>query len=62
VLELLRDSVDRLGQTIVMVTHDPRAAAFADRVLFLADGGVQRELRGGSQGEILRVLQEVSVR
>jgi putative ABC transport system ATP-binding protein len=62
VLELLRDSVDRLGQTIVMVTHDPRAAAYADRVLFLADGSVRRELRGGSQGEILRVLQEVSAR
>ena len=35
---LMRDSVDSYGQTIVMVTHDPRAAAIADRVLFLADG------------------------
>jgi putative ABC transport system ATP-binding protein len=38
VLELLRNSVDELGQTIVMVTHDPQAAARADRILFLADG------------------------
>ena len=38
VLELMRRAVDDLGQTIVMVTHDPRAATFADRVVFLADG------------------------
>jgi putative ABC transport system ATP-binding protein len=37
-LELLRRSADEFGQTIVMVTHDGRAAAFADRVLFLNDG------------------------
>ncbi len=39
-LELLRSTVDSLGQTIIMVTHDPVAASFADRVLFLADGQV----------------------
>jgi putative ABC transport system ATP-binding protein len=38
ILELLREAVDELGQTIVMVSHDPTAATFADRVLFLADG------------------------
>jgi putative ABC transport system ATP-binding protein len=38
VLELMRRAVDELGQTIVMVTHDPFAAAIADRVVFLADG------------------------
>ena len=38
ILELLRRSVDAYGQTTVMVTHDPRAAAIADRILFLADG------------------------
>src|SRR5919204_358101 len=38
ILTLMRDSVDRLGQTTVMVTHDPTAASIADRVLFLADG------------------------
>ena len=41
---LLRDSVDTLGQTTVMVTHDAHAAAIADRVLFLADGDIVRDL------------------
>ena len=40
VLGLLRDAVDRDGQTTIMVTHDPRAAAIADRVLSLADGRI----------------------
>ncbi|GHG13904.1 hypothetical protein GCM10018784_28630 [Streptomyces hydrogenans] len=39
-LALLRDAVDTLGATVVMVTHDPVAAAWADRVLFLADGSI----------------------
>ncbi|MEO3926334.1 ABC transporter ATP-binding protein [Micromonosporaceae bacterium B7E4] len=45
VLRLLRGQVDRAGQTIVMVTHDPVAAGYADRVVFLADGRVADELR-----------------
>ena len=45
VLELLRRSVDEHDQTIVMVTHDPVAAAYTDRVVFLADGRVVDELR-----------------
>ncbi|WUI00727.1 ABC transporter ATP-binding protein [Spirillospora sp. NBC_00431] len=40
VLTLLREVVDTLGQTLVMVTHDPVAASYADRVLFLADGSI----------------------
>ena len=44
ILGLLRDSVDTLGQTTVMVTHDAHAAAIADRVLFLADGDIVRDL------------------
>jgi putative ABC transport system ATP-binding protein len=44
ILSLLRDAVDGLGQTVVMVTHDPRAASYADRVLFLADGRIVDEL------------------
>ena len=44
ILELLRRSVDEYGQTIVMVTHDARAAAVAHRVLFLADGLIVREM------------------
>lgn len=45
ILRLFRTAVEDLGQTVVIVTHDPRAAAFADRVLFLADGRFWGELR-----------------
>jgi putative ABC transport system ATP-binding protein len=45
VLELLREAVDRWSQTLVMVTHDPTAAAWADRVVFLADGRLAGELQ-----------------
>ena len=44
ILGLLRGAVDTYGQTTVMVTHDPRAATIADRVLFLADGLIVKEL------------------
>ncbi|CAN5662984.1 ABC transporter ATP-binding protein [soil metagenome] len=44
ILELLRATVDQFGQTIIMVTHDPTAASFADRVLFLADGRIVDEM------------------
>ena len=44
ILGFLRRSVDELGQTIVMVTHDPVAASYADRVLFLADGRIVDEM------------------
>ena len=53
ILELLRRSVDDYGQTIVMVTHDARAAAVAHRVLFLADGEIVRELGQSNEHEIL---------
>src|SRR5213595_3713786 len=62
ILDLLRDSVDSLGQTTVMVTHDSHAAAIADRVLFLADGLIVRDLPSSSTGEILAALEEVSAR
>lgn len=60
ILELLRRSVEEYGQTIVMVTHDARAAAVAQRVLFLADGEIVRELSAGTQHEILSVMEEVA--
>jgi putative ABC transport system ATP-binding protein len=60
ILALLRDAVDTFGQTIVMVTHDPRAATIADRILFLADGRVVRELGRSSQQDVLATLDEVS--
>ena len=60
VLGLLRDAVDAEGQTIVMVTHDPRAAAFADRVVFLADGAVARELHDPSEERVIATMAEVT--
>ena len=62
ILELLRESVETLGQTTVMVTHDAHAAAIADRVLFLADGLIVRDLGRSSAHEILAALEEVSAR
>jgi putative ABC transport system ATP-binding protein len=62
ILGLLRKSVDTLAQTTVMVTHDAHAAAIADRVLFLADGDVVRDLGPSSAREILATLEQVSGR
>ena len=53
VLGLLRDSVRELGQTVVMVTHDPVAASCAGRVVFLADGHIVDELRAPTADEII---------
>ncbi len=60
ILELLRHSVEELGQTIVMVTHESRAAAIADRVLYLADGVIVKELQGASQSEISETMDEIA--
>jgi len=60
ILELLRDSTESYGQTTVMVTHEPRAAAIADRVLFLGDGLIVKELRGASQADVLAVMSGLS--
>jgi putative ABC transport system ATP-binding protein len=62
ILALLRDSVDSFGQTTVMVTHDAHAAAIADRVLFLADGEIVRDLPRSSAHEILETLEGVTRR
>jgi len=62
ILHLMRRSVDDFGQTTVMVTHDPRAAAIADRILFLADGLIVRELRRSDAAEVLAVMNELNVR
>jgi len=62
VLSLLRTSVDEWGQTIVMVTHDAGAAAMADRILFIADGRIVRDLEESTAAEVLAAMQEVSTR
>jgi putative ABC transport system ATP-binding protein len=60
ILELLRSSTSDLGQTMVMVTHDAQAASIADRVLFLADGLIVRELGRSGAPEILATMTEIS--
>ncbi len=60
-LAFLRATVDELGQTIVMVTHDPSAAACADRIVFLADGRIVDELADPSVAEVLDHLKVLEV-
>jgi putative ABC transport system ATP-binding protein len=60
ILELLRHSVESYHQTTVMVTHDPTAAAIADRILFLADGQVVKTLSRSDSRTVLAAMEEVS--
>ena len=60
VLEILRRSVDGLGQSVVMVTHEPEAAAWADTVIFLRDGHVVAELADPNRDRVLDALRELS--
>jgi putative ABC transport system ATP-binding protein len=62
ILDLLRQSVDSFGQTTVMVTHDPQAAAIADRILFLADGEIVRDAGALSAHEVIVAMEELSTR
>jgi putative ABC transport system ATP-binding protein len=57
ILHLLRRSVDTVGQTVVMVTHEPRAAAIADRILFLSDGQIVKELGRSSEDQIVDAIK-----
>ncbi|WP_273354131.1 ABC transporter ATP-binding protein [Corynebacterium resistens] len=59
VLNILRTAVDQDGQTVVIVTHDPRAASFADRVIFLADGQIVDELQQPSADDILSTMARI---
>jgi putative ABC transport system ATP-binding protein len=59
ILDLLNESVHDLSQTIVMVTHDSRAAAIAERVLFLADGKIVRESRDISAQDVVTAMDEL---
>jgi putative ABC transport system ATP-binding protein len=62
ILELVRDSVESLGQTTVMVTHEPRAAAIADRILYLDDGLIAQQNGGSSAADVIAVLNELGSR
>jgi putative ABC transport system ATP-binding protein len=59
ILELLREAVTNYGQTTVMVTHEARAAAIADRIFFLADGLIVKSLGRSSEAEVLAAINEL---
>jgi putative ABC transport system ATP-binding protein len=59
VLDLLRESVDELGQTVIVVTHDPRVAARADRIVALVDGHVSHQGEVGSPDDVAELMREV---
>ena len=60
ILSLLRKAADERGQTTVMVTHDPRSAAIADRILFLADGNIVKELPRSEPAAVIAAMEEIS--
>ena len=60
ILELLRGSVESLGQTTVMVTHDPYAAAIADRILFLGDGLIVRDMPRSEPSAVIAAMDELT--
>jgi putative ABC transport system ATP-binding protein len=60
VLQLLRHSVDRFGQTVIMVTHEAHAAAYADRLIVLRDGRVAHDGAAGSEGDVLELMKAVA--
>ena len=62
ILELLRVAVESTGQTTVMVTHDPRSASIADRILFLADGNIVKELPRSDPHEVVAAMEELTAR
>jgi putative ABC transport system ATP-binding protein len=62
ILALLREAVELDGQTTLMVTHDPRAAAAADRVVFIADGRIVADLAEPTEADVLVAVKEAYVR
>jgi putative ABC transport system ATP-binding protein len=60
VLRMLRQSVDDLGQTVVMVTHDPEAASYADRLVVLRDGRIVHDADAGTAEQVIELMKEVA--
>jgi putative ABC transport system ATP-binding protein len=60
VLGLLRTAVDEFGQSVVMVTHDPEAASYADRLVVLRDGQVAHDARAGTAAEVIELMKDVA--
>jgi putative ABC transport system ATP-binding protein len=60
ILELLRSSVQEYGQTLVMVTHDARVASIADRILFLADGVIVKDMGRSTPHEVLEAMEAIT--
>jgi putative ABC transport system ATP-binding protein len=58
VLGLLRQAVDEFGQTVVMVTHEPHAAAYADRLVVLRDGRVDHDGESGTEDQVMQLMKE----
>jgi putative ABC transport system ATP-binding protein len=59
VMDLLRQAVDEFGQTVVMVTHDPAAAAHADRLITLRDGKIVHDAAPGSADDVIELMKTI---
>ena len=59
VLKLLRQAVDEFGQTVIMVTHDPAAAAHADRLITLRDGRIVHDAAPGAADEVIELMKTI---
>jgi putative ABC transport system ATP-binding protein len=60
VLRMLRAAVDEFGQTVVMVTHDPEAASYADRLVILRDGQMVHDAAAGSAEQVIELMKDVA--
>lgn len=60
VVQMLRETVDRWGQTLILVTHDPRVAAYADRIIFLKDGKIVDDNRLKGQGSAEQIREQLT--
>ncbi len=61
IMDLIRKSCDELGQTVIVVTHDTRAAAYADRIIFLKDGKEEKQINFGESQTLVERIQGIMV-